>query len=389
MKTRMKRMLCGAFALLIGMQPTINVMAANEEQAVVQGDGYTIRSNMDGTKTLTFSADIEPTDYVSLAEEETETEGIMAMSLGDEMPEEETDAPKLETTIEGSGDDILVTMEYGSFSIAFTPEIHEINAEKEETAQLETHSDQKTASGELEKETVADPEGKKPEITEIEAQAETAAVPEDETEFPTEVITEKTAEAEPGTEAGIERETEPETRFGTEAEIGTETEPETEAGAGTVTEPGTEIGTGTGTETESETETGIETEPGTETETETETESETEPESETEAETETEIPDSSIRYQKLENGIKEELVLYGYRGGHRVDYQFRMEGLVPVQKDQKIELCDKEGTVQANISAPYLYDASGEKCYEVAVSLLENPDGSFTLSYVPSDAWLA
>ena len=43
----------------------------------------------------------------------------------------------------------------------------------------------------------------------------------------------------------------------------------------------------------------------------------------------------------------------------------------------------------ATVSAPYLYDAAGAKCYDVEVMLKHTGEDNYTVSYVPSDEWLS
>ena len=83
------------------------------------------------------------------------------------------------------------------------------------------------------------------------------------------------------------------------------------------------------------------------------------------------VPDSELRYQELSDGIKEELVIYGYRGGHAVSYEMDFGGLIPVREGNAFHLQDTDGDVCASISAPYLYDASGSKRYDVDTAMVQ------------------
>lgn len=108
---------------------------------------------------------------------------------------------------------------------------------------------------------------------------------------------------------------------------------------------------------------------------------------------ETPIPgndrNTQIRYTKLENGIKEEVVINSYRGGHAISYTFRLTGIIPVQMGSAFALVNEEGQTVGNISAPYMFDAVGERTTDISVSMQSLGNGCYRLSYTPSDSWLA
>ena len=97
MRRGMKQWISGMVAAVLALQPTMSVMAQTEEQTTIRGEDYTIRSNFDGSKTLTFSAQLE-------------ADGSGTPDVASDSEEE---APALETHIQGSGEDTQVTMEYG------------------------------------------------------------------------------------------------------------------------------------------------------------------------------------------------------------------------------------------------------------------------------------
>ena len=65
-------------------------------------------------------------------------------------------------------------------------------------------------------------------------------------------------------------------------------------------------------------------------------------------------------------------MIYGYRGGHAVSYEMDFGGLIPVREGNAFHLQDTDGDVCASISAPYLYDASGSKCYDVDTAMVQD-----------------
>ena len=58
-----KRGISFLMACLMAVQPGLSVAAQSEENSVIRGADYTIRAHVDGTKTLTFYADLEASDY--------------------------------------------------------------------------------------------------------------------------------------------------------------------------------------------------------------------------------------------------------------------------------------------------------------------------------------
>ena len=57
-KRTKKRWLALVFAILLAFQPAMSIFASDLEQATVRGDGYVIRTQPNGEKTITFEADL-------------------------------------------------------------------------------------------------------------------------------------------------------------------------------------------------------------------------------------------------------------------------------------------------------------------------------------------
>lgn len=402
-------------AVLVALQPAAAVMAESERQSVTEGDGYRVRSNVDGSRTVTFYAETADLEAGGKEKEETEQEedfvlrkarsaasDVQKLNPQDgaetEMEQEEV---SLDTQITGEGEDALVTMEYGAYDLTFTPEIFENVQANAPTPHVSIH----TGSGDgAETMPQSAMEGSAPETDGTNKQqpaAEPAPGPES---------TERQPPAEP---APAPESTEPQTGSSAAEETMTEAQsdpPQTEVMTEEVTEAVTEAGTGVATEevTEAVTEEVTEAPAGAETEAVTEPESQTEtaeteswterepqagsePETEYESESETEnrIPDSELRYTKLPDGIKEELVIYGYRGGHKVSYDFTLHGLTPLREGNAFVLADASGNRIFTVSAPYMYDAVGERSEDIEVSLRETGEDSWEITYTPADAWLA
>lgn len=144
MRSNVKGVLCVAMAFVLGCHPTLSVAAQSERDSVIRGDGYEIRSNWDGTETLTFNGELETltssetADIQSLVFDEQELENPL-----------ETEELNLETHIEGSGENTNVTMEYGDYIISFSPEISEGAQDMGETIaeNVEVQEGVKTFSG--------------------------------------------------------------------------------------------------------------------------------------------------------------------------------------------------------------------------------------------------
>lgn len=131
-KVMKKRIISLCMAAFLALQPTAAVMAQSEEQSVIRGDGYTMRSHVDGSQTVTFYADLEDTDYPETEQDEAVMEPVF-------------DPPQLDINISESGKGTEVSMECGDVGLSFVPEISEnkdapvLGKEKvtEETAVLE------------------------------------------------------------------------------------------------------------------------------------------------------------------------------------------------------------------------------------------------------------
>ncbi|MDO5539019.1 MAG: RHS repeat-associated core domain-containing protein [Eubacteriales bacterium] len=415
-KTR-KRLLSAGMALLLAIQPCLLTAAQTEEQTVTETEEFTLRSNVDGTKTVTFHAQLEG----SSGEEGNSTgaagsrkspspevwmEAAEGPELSAEGEESQTEtAPQLEMEVSGTGEDAEVTMEYGGTGLVFTPEIFEAEQETaapaqdgEEavpetagTAAVQTEVHLAAAEGDAETraaEECPQPAGAAPQPPQENTQPEEAAPAEtaQETGAPDAEETQGQEQApetgQPETEAGQMTEG-PSDSWDTEGE-----ETAAETGEGTDTEPATAAGPEAAADTETAADTEPETVSDTESETGTESETDTEPETETEGPA-PEIPDSEIRYRELENGIKEEMVMYGYRKERRVEYRFSLDGLSPVREGNAFKLVNGEGEALFTIDAPYMYDAAGRQSRDITVAMEHLGGSDYLLSYVPDDGWLA
>ncbi|MCL2812752.1 MAG: DNRLRE domain-containing protein, partial [Clostridia bacterium] len=96
---------------------------------------------------------------------------------------------------------------------------------------------------------------------------------------------------------------------------------------------------------------------------------------------------TDVHLTALSGGIKEDIVVNAYTGNHVYAFRMTLEGLSAQQKGQIIYLANGEGTIVAQIDAPYMFDASGAYSEDIAVSLVQE-GGVYRLTYVPSDAWM-
>jgi YD repeat-containing protein len=487
-----KRGISFLMACLMAVQPGLSVAAQSEENSVIRGADYTIRAHVDGTKTLTFYADLEASDYAgsSAAEDGREAgterkagmrkagQSRTAVSSEDGQKNsgmtqgtgqtDETEALSLETSIEGEGEDAEVTLSYGDLGISFTAEIFEgredaepalepvekvltmaaqegLSEEKQGGQAPETGSDgtrdtdqEAGPDGETAPDQSADSDGKsdtnqaKDPDGETDLDQETSpgedSEPDRETDEDGNIGTDKETDAdghnhtEKETDADGNNQTDRETdadsnnQTNRETDVNSNNETDRETGADNNNETDRETdadrnsdinaetnpdGNADNTNTEAEPdgignsdqtgEPGETAEPGGENGTEAESgwEAESETDGNTLGNTDAKIPEPEIRYEKKEDGIKEELILYGYCGGHRVDYAMQLTGLVPVQEGNGFGLLDEEGNRIFSISEPFLYDAAGDESREIAVNMEQVEGDTWRLSYVPSDAWLS
>lgn len=149
-----KRGISFLMACLLAVQPGLSVAAQSEENSVIRGEDYTVRAHVDGTKTLTFYADLEASDYAgsSVGKDGTEagTERKAGMrkagqsrtvALSEDGQKnsgtiqgtgqtDETEALSLVSSIEGEGKEAEVTLSYGELGISFTAEVFDDRQEE-------------------------------------------------------------------------------------------------------------------------------------------------------------------------------------------------------------------------------------------------------------------
>ena len=75
-----KRGISFLMACLMAVQPGLSVAAQSEENSVIRGADYTIRAHVDGTKTLTFYADLEASDYAGSSAAEDGRHGAQSQN---------------------------------------------------------------------------------------------------------------------------------------------------------------------------------------------------------------------------------------------------------------------------------------------------------------------
>ncbi len=345
-KRTKKRWLALVFAILLAFQPAMSIFASDLEQATVRGDGYVIRTQPNGEKTITFEADL-----IAGSVEDT-VEKSRSEKMRVQYADKETKSvrlPEVVSSVEEVNGQTNVAITCGSLQMQFYPEVKE-----NPTSQLIGSEQVKTKSE---------------EETQVETQQDTTPSQTEAVQAATEVLEEKIQ---------TEVQTEVQTEHRQESEI-SENSTESEITAERVADLSEE------TEVEKEAESDAETEKWNGI-----TEAFMEESTEVQTETQTVlVPDSELHYQELSDGIKEELVIYGYRGGHAVSYEMDFGGLIPVREGNAFHLQDTDGDVCASISAPYLYDASGSKCYDVDTAMVQVSGNRWKLTYTPSDQWLS
>jgi len=98
---------------------------------------------------------------------------------------------------------------------------------------------------------------------------------------------------------------------------------------------------------------------------------------------------TGIRLAALKTGIKEDIILDAYTGGHVFSYTMHFKNLTPRQDGQRILLIDENGEEQGVIAAPYMLDAADAYSEDIAVTLTAQGNDTYQLTYAPSDSWLS
>lgn len=95
---------------------------------------------------------------------------------------------------------------------------------------------------------------------------------------------------------------------------------------------------------------------------------------------------TDIEISPLEKGMKENIIMHRYTTS-QLSYVLSFQGLTPVQSGSSILLYDAAGNTAATISAPYMYDASGNYNYDITAGI-EPAEGGYRLTYYMDEAWL-
>lgn len=95
---------------------------------------------------------------------------------------------------------------------------------------------------------------------------------------------------------------------------------------------------------------------------------------------------TDIEISPLERGMKENIIMHRYTTS-QLSYVLSFQGLTPVQSGSSILLYDAAGNTAATISAPYMYDASGNYNYDITAGI-EPAEGGYRLTYYMDEAWL-
>ena len=95
---------------------------------------------------------------------------------------------------------------------------------------------------------------------------------------------------------------------------------------------------------------------------------------------------TDIEISPLEKGMKENIIMHRYTTS-QLSYILNFQGLTPVQSGSSILLYDAAGNTAATISAPYMYDASGNYNYDITAGI-EPAEGGYRLTYYMDETWL-
>lgn len=97
-----------------------------------------------------------------------------------------------------------------------------------------------------------------------------------------------------------------------------------------------------------------------------------------------------LQYIATPAGIKENLILSSSDVQTEFAAEYKANGLTPVQtSDKVIELKAEDGTVIYTVSAPFMYDANGERSGKITLSLTEVKNNKFTVKVTVDGEWLS
>lgn len=89
------------------------------------------------------------------------------------------------------------------------------------------------------------------------------------------------------------------------------------------------------------------------------------------------------------DGVKENIILKSKKAPAEFTAEYKANGLAPVQADEKtIELQSADGTVIYTLTAPFAEDAQGNTSPDIALTLVENKNDTFTVKTSLDSKWL-
>ena len=98
----------------------------------------------------------------------------------------------------------------------------------------------------------------------------------------------------------------------------------------------------------------------------------------------------TLEYVLSANDIKENIIVEKTNEKYEYSFIYELTGLVALLNDDgSISLIDEITQYEVyNMPAPYMYDANGEKSYDVSYSLTNLRDGSYSLTILADEEWI-
>ncbi len=102
------------------------------------------------------------------------------------------------------------------------------------------------------------------------------------------------------------------------------------------------------------------------------------------------IKNIDLEYILISNKVKENIIVKEICDNYRYVFTLEVEGLVAkLNENGIIGLCDaKSGEAKYAIPAPFMYDANGEKSYDISYALKDIGNGKYELTVTADEKWI-
>ena len=102
------------------------------------------------------------------------------------------------------------------------------------------------------------------------------------------------------------------------------------------------------------------------------------------------LPQTDLQYVLRGNDVKENIIIRSPAASYEYTFLLRLSGLAAtLEESGSISLRDAETNEEkAMIPAPFMYDASGNRSYDVSYTLVSGGDGLYALTVSADEAWI-